>query len=94
MIKPLGKRIFIENDKAPENEAGIILPKTEGMFAPPYSGIITGIGTDVEDTDYALGMRVLFHDSAGTEVPYNNSIVFFIYESDICGIIENNIVVS
>lgn len=97
MIKPLQRRIFIKKDEMPANHAGIILPKAEGsgqQQVPPYSGIITGIGTGVEDTDYAVGMKVLFHEGAGVEVPYDNSIVFFIYEIDICGIIENNIVVS
>jgi DNA-binding CsgD family transcriptional regulator len=51
-------RIFIEKDQQPEKNGSIILLKKEGMYAPPYSGVITGIGDGVEDSDYKIGTKI------------------------------------
>ena len=94
MIKPLGDRIFLEKDKPIEKIGNIIIPKEEGTNSPPYSGTITGVGIDVEDKEYEIGKRVLFHDFAGTELMYDGKTVFSLRESDITAIIDNNIHVS
>ena len=51
MIKPLGNRIFIKKDQQPDKKGSILLIKQDGMYAPPYSGLITGVGDGVEDSD-------------------------------------------
>jgi co-chaperonin GroES (HSP10) len=91
MLKPLGNRIFIEKDKQPEKSGSIILLKKEGMYAPPYSGLITGVGDGVEDTEYKIGTKILFHDLAGTEFKYDGNTVFQLRENDITAIIDKNI---
>jgi len=91
MIKPLGNRIFVKKDGQPEKKGNIILLKSEGAYAPPYSGIITGVGKDIEDKDYKIGERVLFHDTAGSEITIQGENIFFIRESDVTAIIEKNV---
>jgi len=91
MIKPLGNRIFLEKDEQPDRKGNIILLKKDGMYAPPYSGTIVGVGLDVEDKDFQIGSKVLFHDLAGTEFKYNSKKVFSLREKDITAIIDKNI---
>ena len=91
MLKPLGSRIFIKKDEQPDKKGSIILLKQDGMYAPPYSGIIIGVGSGVKDNEYKIGMKVLFHDLAGTEFKYNGKTVFSLREKDITAIIDKNI---
>ena len=91
MIKPLGNRIFLKKDKQLEKKGSIFLLKKEGMFAPPYAGMIIGVGDTVEDKDFKIGIKVLFHDLAGTEFKYNGETVFSLRERDIAAIIDKNI---
>jgi co-chaperonin GroES (HSP10) len=86
MIKAIKNRIFIKKDELPEKIGSIYIPKTEGQYAPPYSGTIISIGGDIEDADYQVGSRVLFHDLAGTEFKYNNETIFSIRENDVTAI--------
>ena len=95
MVKPLGDRIFLKKDKPIEKIGNIIIPKEEGMHAPPYSGTITAVGIDVEDKEYQIGKRVIFHDFAGTELMFDGETVFSLREEDITAIIiDNNIQIS
>ncbi len=87
MIKAIKNRIFIKKDELPEKIGSIYVPKIEGQYAPPYSGTIISIGGDIEDSDYQIGSRVLFHDLAGTEFKYNDETIFSIRESDVTAII-------
>jgi chaperonin GroES len=91
MIKPLGNRIFLKKDEQPDKKGEIILLKQDGMYAPPYSGIIIGVGSGVEDKELIVGKKVLFHDLAGTEIKYNGKTVFSLREKDITAIIDKNI---
>ena len=91
MIKPLGNRIFLDKDEQPDKKGSIILLKKEGQFAPPYSGTIVGVGNGVEDTDFQIGIKVLFHDLAGTEIKYDGETIFSLRENDITAIIDKNI---
>ncbi len=91
MIKPLGNRIFLKKDEQPEKKGSIILLKKEGMFAPPYSGMIVGVGDGVEDKDFQIGVKVLFHDLAGMEIKYKDDIILSLRERDITAIIDKNI---
>lgn len=87
MIKAIKNRIFLKKDKQPEKIGNIYIPKTEGQYAPPYSGTIISVGDDVEDSDFKEGVRVLFHDLAGTEFEHNGEKIFSIRENDITAIL-------
>jgi co-chaperonin GroES (HSP10) len=89
MIKAIKNRIFLKKDEYPEKIGLIYVPKLEGQYAPPYSGTIISIGSEVEDQDYQVGMKVLFHDLAGTEFDFNGEKVFSIRENDIVAIIDD-----
>ena len=88
MIKAIKNRIFIKKDELPEKSVNIYVPKTEGQYAPPYSGTIISVGGDIEDPDYKVGSRVLFHDLAGTEFKYDGNTIFSIRENDVTAIIQ------
>jgi len=95
MIKAIKNRIFLKKDEYPEKIGLIYVPKLEGQYAPPYSGTIISIGSEVEDKEYQVGMRVLFHDLAGTEFDFNGEKVFSIRENDIVAIVDDkNIEIS
>tara|TARA_B100000900_G_scaffold275733_1_gene235664 strand:- start:37 stop:321 length:285 start_codon:yes stop_codon:yes gene_type:complete len=91
MIKPLGNRIFLKKDEQPEKKGSIILIKKEGQFAPPYSGTIIGVGDGVEDKDFQIGIKVLFHDLAGTEIKYQGNNILSLRERDITAIIDKKV---
>lgn len=87
MIKAIKNRIFLKKDEYPEKIGLLYVPKIEGQFAPPYSGTIISIGSDIVDDDYKIGTRVLFHDLAGTEFQIDGEKIFSIHELDILGVI-------
>ena len=87
MIKAIKNRIFLKKDEQPEKIGSIYVPKQEGQYAPPYSGIIISVGEDVEDEDYKIGVKILFHDRAGTEFEFQGEKIFSIRENDVTAII-------
>ena len=89
MIKAIKNRIFLKKDEYPEKIGLIYVPKLEGQYAPPYSGTIISVGSEVEDSDYQIGSRVLFHDLAGTEFELDGEKIFSIRENDILAIVED-----
>jgi len=88
MIKAIKNRIFLKKDEQPEKIGSIYVPKTEGQYAPPYSGTIISVGEDVEDADFKVGVKVLFHDLAGTEFDYDGEKILSIRENDITAILQ------
>ena len=88
MIKAIKNRIFLKKDEQLEKIGSIYLPKTEGHYAPPYSCTIISVGEDVEDADFKVGVKVLFHDLAGTEFDYDGEKIFSIRENDITAILQ------
>jgi len=91
MIKPLGNRIFLIQDEQPEKKGNILLLKKDGAFRPPYGGMIVGIGDSVDDTEYKIGSKVLFHDLAGMEIKYKDQTIISLREKDITAIIDKNV---
>jgi co-chaperonin GroES (HSP10) len=89
MIKAIKNKIFLKKDEYPDKIGLIYVPKLEGQFAPPYSGTITSVGSEVEDSDYQVGVKVLFHDLAGTEFEFDGEKIFSIRENDILAIVED-----
>lgn len=89
MIKAIKNRIFLKKDEYPEKIGLIYVPKLEGQYAPPYSGTIVSVGSEVEDPDYKEGTRILFHDLAGTEFEVDGEKVFSIRENDVLAIVDD-----
>ena len=87
MIKAIKNRIILIKDEQPDKIGSIYVPKLEGRHAPPYSGTIISVGSDVEDADYVEGARVLFHDMAGTEFEVDSQKVFSIRDSDVTAVL-------
>ena len=87
MIKAIKNRIILIKDEQPDKIGLIYVPKLEGQHAPPYSGTIISVGPDVEDVDYEEGVRVLFHDLAGTEFEVDGQKVFSIRDNDVTAIL-------
>jgi len=87
MVKAIKNRIFLKKDEQPEKIGNIYVPKTEGQYAPPYSGTIISVGEDVKDKDYKVGVKVYFHDLAGTEFEHDGEKIFSIRENDITAIL-------
>jgi co-chaperonin GroES (HSP10) len=91
MIKAIKNRILLKKDEQPDKIGLIYVPKLEGQHAPPYSGIILSVGPDIEDPDYEEGLRVIFHDLAGTEFEVNGEKIFSIRDTDVTAIILDKI---
>jgi co-chaperonin GroES (HSP10) len=89
MIKAIKNRIFLKKDEYPEKIGLIYVPKLEGQYAPPYSGTIISVGSDIEDADYKEGFKILFHDLAGTEFEVDGEKIFSIRENDVLAIIDD-----
>ena len=89
MIKAIKNRIFLKKDEYPEKIGLIYVPKLEGQYAPPYSGIILSVGSGIEDADYKEGAKILFHDLAGTEFEVDGEKIFSIRENDVLAIIDD-----
>jgi len=87
MIKAIKNRIFLKKDKRPDKIGSIYVPDLQGQHAPPYSGTIISIGSDVKDPEYQVGMRILFHDLAGTEFEINGEKIFSIRDCDVAAIL-------
>jgi co-chaperonin GroES (HSP10) len=87
MIKAIKNRIFLKKDAAPDKIGLLYIQKKEGQYAPPYSGVVISVGSDVTDEDIIVGERVLFHDMAGVEFEVDNEKIFSIRENDIIAII-------
>jgi len=91
MIKALGNRIFLKKDLKTQDSCEIIdnlqAQKNGFLYAPPYSGTIISVGSRVEDIDYIVGARVLFHDLAGVEIDLDDSSIVSIREQDVTAII-------
>ena len=53
--------------------------------------MIVGIGDSVDDTEYKIGSKVLFHDLAGMEIKYKDQTIISLREKDITAIIDKNV---
>ena len=89
MIKAIKNRIFLKKDEYPEKIGLIYVPKLEGQYAPPYSGTIISVGSDIDDKDYKEGVRILFHDLAGTEFEIDGEKIFSIRDNDVLAIVDD-----
>jgi chaperonin GroES len=87
-IKPLEDRIIIKQDDAQSiTESGLIIPPT-AQHKPLQGEIIAhGPGKKGEPISVKRGDRVLFHESAGTEIELDGNPYLFMRESDVWAIL-------
>ena len=90
-LKALGNRVFIIKDEQPEMAGSIMLIKKEGEYAPPYSGEVIAVGSEVTDEDITVGAKIAFHDLAGVEFDFYGQKILSLRDIDITGILEKNV---
>ena len=90
----LNNRIFLIKDKPINKKGNLFLVKKEGMYAPPYSGVIISVGSNVKDIELKKGIRITFHDIAGVEFLFKDNLIFSIRETDVTSIIGNDVIIE
>lgn len=90
MIKVIKNRIFLKKDEYPDKIGNIYIPKhidKDKVHSPPYTGVITAVGTSIEDPDIVIGARIMFYDLSGSMFNVDGTDVLCINEHDVLGII-------
>jgi len=90
-IKAITNRILLKKDEPIKKKGSIHLVKKEGMYAPPYSGVVISIGPNVKNSDIKEGYRITFTDMAGVEFNVNGETIFSIRENDVTSIIGHDV---
>jgi co-chaperonin GroES (HSP10) len=86
-MKALNNRIFLKKDEDSGKIGEFFVPKKEGMYAPPYTGTIISVGSNVTDLDFKEGIKVAFHDLAGVELNIEGEKIFSIRDIDVAAIL-------
>ena len=89
-MRAIKNRIFLKKDEYPEKIGLIYVPNLEGQYAPPYSGTVISVGSDIIDEDIKIGNRVLFHDLAGVEFVIDDQKIFSIRDIDVIAVLIDN----
>ena len=85
-IKPLGKRVLIEQTKQEEvTKSGIVLPGTASK-EKPIIGEVIAVGTEVKEIK--KGMIVIFEKYSGTEIKDEERNFLILESKDILAIVE------
>ena len=85
-IKPLGKRVLIEQTKQEEvTKSGIVLPGTASK-EKPIIGEVIAVGTEVKKIK--KGMNVIFEKYSGTEIKDEERNFLILESKDILAIVE------
>ena len=85
-IKPLGKRVLIEQTKQEEvTKSGIVLPGTASK-EKPIIGEVIAAGT--EGKEIQKGRNVIFEKYAGTEIKDEERNFLILESKDILAIVE------
>lgn len=93
-IQPLLNRIVIKRaDIKTTTDSGIIIPDV--AKEAPQQGVVIAVGPgkrldngEFSPTVVQVGDIVLYGKSAGSEIKFNDEVVFIMYEDDIMGIIK------
>jgi len=89
MIKPFGKTILVERDKAEaESEGGILMPDSV-KERKINQGIVRALGTD-EELYVSIGDAIVFNEFAGVEVEYDGIEYLVIPEEEIICILTED----
>ena len=85
-IKPLGKRVLIEQTKQEEvTKSGIVLPGTASK-EKPIIGEVIAVGTEVKEIK--KGMNVIFEKYSVTEIKDEERNFLILESKDILAIVE------
>ena len=85
-IKPLGKRVLIEQTKQEEvTKSGIVLPGTASK-EKPIIGEVIAVGTEVKEIK--KGMNVIFEKYSGTEIKDEERNFLILESKDILAMVE------
>lgn len=96
-FRPLHDRILVRRIEAEEKTAGgIIIPDTAKEKPQEGEVIAVGTGARVESgkltpLDVKVGDRILFGKWSGTEIKLNSEDLLIMKETDVMGVIENEI---
>jgi co-chaperonin GroES (HSP10) len=92
MIRPIGKKVLLLKEKAPEMSGSIYLVTSSetGSNTPPYAGTIVSIGSKCSGR-LKPGMKVAYHWSGAVEIIYNDTLYILADEEIISGIIAKNV---
>ncbi|AZO28475.1 MULTISPECIES: co-chaperone GroES [unclassified Mesorhizobium] len=96
-FRPLHDRILVRRIEAEEKTAGgIIIPDT--AKEKPQEGEVIAVGPGARDEsgkltplDVKVGDRILFGKWSGTEIKLNSEDLLIMKETDVMGVIENEI---
>ncbi|TIS49248.1 co-chaperone GroES [Mesorhizobium sp.] len=99
-FRPLHDRILVRRIEAEEKTAGgIIIPDT--AKEKPQEGEVIAVGPGARDEsgkltplDVKVGDRILFGKWSGTEIKLNSEDLLIMKETDVMGVIENEIQAS
>ncbi|WP_354417679.1 co-chaperone GroES [Mesorhizobium shonense] len=99
-FRPLHDRILVRRIGAEEKTAGgIIIPDT--AKEKPQEGEVIAVGPGARDEsgkltplDVKVGDRILFGKWSGTEIKLNSEDLLIMKETDVMGVIENEIQAS
>ena len=92
-IRPLYDRIIVRRDEEiKESAGGIIIP--DAATDTPVQGEVLAVGNgkvtetgELEALTVAVGDKVLFVKTAGTEIKVNGETLLVLIENDIMGIV-------
>jgi len=92
-IRPLHDRIIVRRDEEiKESAGGIIIPDVatdtpvQGEVLAVGNGKITETG-ELKDLTVAVGDRVIFVKTAGTEIKVDGETLLVLTESDVMGVV-------
>lgn len=99
-IRPLHDRIIVKREEASDHTpGGIYLP--QGAQETPRRGTVVAVGNgrklddgDTVPMSVAVGDKVIFGRYAGAEVEVKNEKYFIMRETDVVGVIEDDIDVT
>ncbi len=86
-VKPLGERLMVERQKAPEKIGNIIIPDTAREQQQVNRGTIKSVGPDVKCDLLKEGATVLFGHYSGNEVEIDRVKVLILAEEDVLAVL-------
>ena len=89
MIKPFGKTILVERDKAEAESAGGIIMPDSVKERKINQGVVIALGTD-EELYVSEGDVIVVNDFAGMEVEYDGAEYLVLPEEEIICILTED----
>lgn len=87
-IVPKGDNILVQRrDSEDISAGGILIPDAVKVADRPAEGIITAVGSEVEDL--AVGQHIIFGRYSGTEYPMGGEVLLFMRADEVIAILED-----